>query len=282
MSFSQRLGLIPNKIIQIESMDFQLKRGLWNSFYQKIIFDQKPSNVSALKNCPSLAPILRYLWSDFFHFNLNDLPMYVDKLVESIQEKYRSYQWNQVYDFIESIIEYYGERSGYIGNNFVDQCNSVMQREMAGYRIVNNLIVPITSEIEVTAIASATSSNNSVNIHLTTSLQKLSDRDNPDYRNSIKESISAVEAICSELTGENTLGQALNKFEKSGIIFNGQFKAALEKLYAYTNNKETGIRHSYSDEGKQPDFDDAKFMLVTCSAFVNYLVSKSILLKKSS
>jgi hypothetical protein len=40
-------------------------------------------------------------------------------------------------------------------------------------------------------------------------LQKLADRENPDYRNSIKESISAVESAAQEITGDTgaTLGR---------------------------------------------------------------------------
>jgi len=44
-------------------------------------------------------------------------------------------------------------------------------------------------------------------------------------------------------------------------------------IYGYTND-EGGIRHSMLDEAKV-DFEDSKFMLVACSAFVNYLIMKT-------
>ena len=47
---------------------------------------------------------------------------------------------------------------------------------------------------------------------------------------------------------------------------------SLEKIYFYTNS-EGGLRHSLLDESKV-DQADAKFMLVSCSAFVNYIISK--------
>ena len=50
-------------------------------------------------------------------------------------------------------------------------------------------------------------------------------------------------------------------------------KEAFKKLYHYTSDS-GGIRHALMDQKTQPLFDDAKFMLVSCSAFVNYLVSK--------
>ena len=53
-------------------------------------------------------------------------------------------------------------------------------------------------------------------------------------------------------------------------------QVAFEKLYAYTNNKTTGIRHALMEDTESPGFDEAKFMLVACSAFVNYLRGKQV------
>ena len=54
-------------------------------------------------------------------------------------------------------------------------------------------------------------------------------------------------------------------------------KDAFDKLYAYTNQKETGIRHSlmYEDDTYVPSVDEASFMLVSCSAYINYLNKKA-------
>jgi hypothetical protein len=51
-----------------------------------------------------------------------------------------------------------------------------------------------------------------INLHLETALNHISNRDNPDYRNSIKESISAIESLCVQIVGKkkDTLGKALN------------------------------------------------------------------------
>jgi hypothetical protein len=79
-----------------------------------------------------------------------------------------------------------------------------------------------------------------------------------------------VEAVCQILTSDakTTLGQALKKL---GI------HPALEKgfsaIYGYTSDAD-GIRHALSEE-TTVDADDAKFFLVSCSAFVNYLIAKS-------
>ena len=111
-----------------------------------------------------------------------------------------------------------------------------------------------------------------VNTHIKAALLKLSDKKNPDYRNSIKESISAVEAICRKVTGKGTLGESLKELESSGIVLNDQLKAGIEKLYVYTNQKGTGIRHALMENGNAITFHEAKFMLVACSAFINFLI----------
>jgi hypothetical protein len=104
-------------------------------------------------------------------------------------------------------------------------------------------------------------------------MKLLSDREDPDYRNSIKESISAVESACQTITGERkaTLGDALNRIE-THMHLHGALKSGFKKLYGYTSD-EDGIRHAILDE-KDISFSDAKYMLVSCSSFTNYLIGK--------
>jgi hypothetical protein len=112
--------------------------------------------------------------------------------------------------------------------------------------------------------------------HLKRALELLSDRKSPDYRNSTKESISAVEAICGLITGnpKAELGQALKEIERGNKVkLHGALSGAFSKLYGYTSDA-GGIRHALLDEPNLY-FEDAKFMLVSCSAFINYLVAKS-------
>jgi hypothetical protein len=66
------------------------------------------------------------------------------------------------------------------------------------------------------------------------------------------------------------LGEALSSLQSKGIVINPQLKAGFEKIYAYTNSKEFGIKHALIDTPNLPTFDEAKFMLVACSAFINF------------
>ena len=111
-----------------------------------------------------------------------------------------------------------------------------------------------------------------VHAHLRRALELLADRNTPDYRNSIKESISAVESLAALTVGESgTLGQLIKKLEQK-IGLHPALGKAFNKLYGYTSD-EGGIRHALADE-ETADFDHAKFMLVVCSAFVGFVLSK--------
>jgi len=121
------------------------------------------------------------------------------------------------YDFLEFIAQHLAQPT-----KFRDFCNGILAREKAAYRFVERDIAPISSESEKEAIESALSTAAGipgVSPHLKQALDLLADRQNPDYRNSIKESISAVEGLCRCLTGDDkaTLGAALSILEKQGV-----------------------------------------------------------------
>lgn len=50
-------------------------------------------------------------------------------------------------------------------------------------------------------------------------------------------------------------------------------KNAFSNLYGYTSDT-GGIRHALSEDNLEVTMEDAKFMLVSCSAFINYLKTK--------
>lgn len=193
-------------------------------------------------------------------------------------------EWYLKLDLIEFIIEYLDKTSndsyGYnsIMNKYIEELNTEFKRHNFAYRIVDKRIIEITSEIEIESIENAlVSSSKNVQLHLNKALELYSLRPIGDYRNSIKESISGVEAFCRDKTGERTLGQALKHLENNGVLIPSLLKSAFDKLYAYTNQPDTGIRHALmDDEGKYtPSSEEALFMLISCSAFINYLNSKN-------
>jgi hypothetical protein len=51
--------------------------------------------------------------------------------------------------------------------------------------------------------------------------------------------------------------------------------ARFSERYGYTNDKTTGIRHAVMEETNAPTADEAISMLVSCSAFINYITKKN-------
>ncbi len=159
--------------------------------------------------------------------------------------------------------------------------NSEFKRLHYGYTIINCTITPITSEQEIQAIIKALGKKEDpVQKHLNLALQHFADRENPDFCNSIKESITAVEVLCRDLTEADTLGRALDILVKKEIRIHPILKSGMHKLYDYTNQPEVGARHGMMDVTSDyiPSFDEAYYMLVSCSAFINYL--RGIVAKK--
>jgi len=186
-----------------------------------------------------------------------------------------------VYNAVLDLIEFLALIDNFISSNneykrYKDRFNGIFEIEFVGYRFVEGKIVAITDKNEIEAIEEAIEKNpyEGCKNHISKALDLLADRENKDYSNSIKESISAVESICQIIVGEQTtLGKALKQLEENGIVIDNALKAAFDKMYGYTSNA-GGIRHANAFSEEVVDFEDAKYMLVACSAFVNYLIVK--------
>ncbi len=218
------------------------------------------------------------IWVDFFKNQLDSLSSGYQGFYKQIKSYYDKANWLEVYDLIEFIAQNHPYED--LNKIFIELCNKYLKRELSAYRFVGNLITPITNEQEIAEIEEVLKYNEifrPVKRHIKTALDLFSIRESPDYKNSIKESISAVEAICKLITQNKkaTLGDALKIIEREGKIeLHPALKSAFVKLYGYTSNAD-GIRHgSGLMDDPNLDFEDAKFMLVSCSSFINYLKEK--------
>lgn len=184
--------------------------------------------------------------------------------------------WFRIYDFIEKYLNIKDEETVV---KMTREFNRILEEEVAPYRILDKLVVPIVNEGELASIGQVIDSDyNSISIHMKKALELYSDRQKPDYENSVKESISAVEAMCNIITGMDrgnaTLGSAIKKLKECGIYIHPAMENAFKQLYGYTSDS-SGIRHGGIEFINVPS-EDAKYMLVSCSAFVNYLIEKWI------
>ena len=270
--FSERYGLNKSRAeIQLKSMDSALRNRLWNllcAFYWS-----KEDYAIYAKPSDEMAGFLWELWNEFFKLPVDSIPVYWWEIHRKIRKLYFSLEWYKVYDFIEFMANNFPNPE--LNEKFMKACNVVLEEELSGYRFIGGKITPITAKEEISEIEEALESPiDTVRTHLETALERMSDRQSPDYRNSIKESISAVEALCKIIANDEkaNLGKALDIIEEK-IGLHKALKKAFDSLYGYTSSAE-GIRHALLDEPSLT-FEDAKFMLVSCSAFINYLISKA-------
>jgi hypothetical protein len=274
MKFSERLGYKPVKEqLQIESIDDELRNSLWSVFLDGFFKDLHNTSYDGYH----LYNYCRSLWFNFFKLPIDTAYIHNDRSVdkERLMKYIRNFffekkNWYDALDLIEFSAKY-------ADREFMNLINAVLEKEKSAYRFVNGQITEITSSSEISEIEEAITSDDiykPVTIHLNAALNLLADRQNPDYRNSIKESISAVESMCKIFIGNDkaTLGNILGQLEKNGSL-HPALKIAFSSLYGYTSD-DAGIRHALMEGDREIDFHEAKFMLVTCSSFVNYLKSR--------
>ncbi len=270
--FSQRIGAaVTPSIIQLETMSDALRNSIWNFIVS--LFDEGESGWWAIAEQSA---------QFFFKVPVDELPVYNILRRDWIKARFYEMPWYGVYDYAEFIADWH-ERARRGTNMRRERIhgvfNRVFEEELSAYRFVGGELVPLSGPAEVAAIegALATTSRTGLNgahAHISAALQLLAKRPDPDFRNSIKESVSAVEALAKQLgTAQSQgLGGALTELGKK-IPIHGGLRAGLLSLYGYTSD-EGGIRHAMLDEPNL-GYDEAKYMAVACSAFVNFLAAKA-------
>ena len=261
--FSQRKGLKPvAEVIQMDSMDSELRNSLWNVLDVRVWSGDWPPD--SLKEESFSAP----LWFDFFKKPIDSRPEFAFLILKEIRQHFFACEWFEVYDFLEFVVGHYQESKP----RLAEFLNLILERELSGYRFVSGRITDITNaqEIEMLETALADSRFAGVAAHLQRALDHYANRENPDYRNSIKESISAVENMARIVSGKPKamLGDALKEIEKKRSLHEA-LKGGFIKLYGYTNDAD-GIRHAMMDEPNLTQAD-ARYFLLSCTSFVNYL-----------
>jgi hypothetical protein len=276
MKFSERHGYRPvSDAIVREDLTPHQRTGLWN-ILKTFVWDQwKDYDYGWTPDSQEINVFMKKLWVFFLKADLDTLPPF--KSYQRSQDGYKVIKdfflhskWYEVFDFLEFVAKN-------LESLFRDDCkkalNTMLEREGSAYRMVDSEIIEITDKQEILAIEDGlATSSAAIRSHLSRSLELLSDRESPDYRNSIKESISAVEAACRMVTGDDkaTLGQALKKVTGLHPALSGGFSS----IYGYTSDT-NGIRHALTEDAAVA-YEDAKFMLVACAAFTSFLQAKHV------
>jgi hypothetical protein len=263
MEFSERIGAA-KRTVQFQTITDRLKNRLWNIAYRMFWEDMQSGEYT---RSAYRGKLLIELGADFFALPQDEIQGFVKNAYFQIKVLALNLEWARFYD----LLEFFAVKTR--GSEFFARsCNDILKEELSGYRFVGLQLAPITSSEEIASVEDAIAQSGPfapASTHISTALARLADRPQPDSRNSIKESISGVEAVCQTIVGDSkaTLGQALKKLKIHSALEKG-FSA----IYGYTSEAD-GIRHALLDE-PTVDVDDAKFFLVSCSAFINYLIAR--------
>lgn len=268
LSFSQRRGFKPVRMaLQVDGMDDDLRTAIWNYISEWVLPDG--GDISSDYAWDTIGVPL---WREFLKRPVDTMS---NGAYQQLREWYFKADWYEVYDLLEFLMAIKkGDAAAVL--------NVRLESELSGYRLVGGAITPITDEHELETIEEAIGACQNdwlrpIRVHLTTAVGHLSRRPNPDFRNSIKESISAVEGICGLISGKPkaSLKEALSAIEQDDSVqIHRGLKRGFEAIYGYTSDA-GGIRHDLMGE-QEPEFEDAKYMLVACSGFVNYLIAKAV------
>lgn len=264
-TFSERYGYREVRTaLQQEEMDENLRVDLWNAIS---VLTGKINGYT--RNFPSYVQI----WVNLWHKPVDNIPYGVDEMSKAVKKHILTADWFDVYDLVET---YVLAHERWDREDKTDLFNHMLQRNLAAYRFVDNVIVKIDEDTDIDAIERAlrdAADLTGAKHHLQQALHLLADREAPDYANSVKESISAVEAVCQYLSGKKkaVLSDGLKALKDRGVVIHPALEKSWLAAYGYASDAD-GIRHALSDE---PTVDQARarYFLVTCSAFVSLLIS---------
>lgn len=265
------------KALQRDDLDPPTRNRLW-TLLTMYIWDRWNASWQYEHDAGAIQTLLDRLWFKFFKRPSDSQPPFQNEVHDGSSDYYGllrktvlNGEWFNVLDLVEFIVNDLPES---FTTEFCEKVNLLLVEENSAYRIVGKQFAEITNDAEIEEIDSAASSGlDGVSSHILSAIKFLSDRKKPDFRNSIKESISAVESMVKVLTNSKsaTLSDGL-KALKSSTDLHPALLDGFGKIYAYTSDAQ-GIRHALFDKDKT-SFSDAKYMLVSCSAFINYVIGK--------
>jgi AbiJ N-terminal domain 4 len=147
VSFSERYGYKKVRtLVQRESMDEELRTGLWNMLDLWFWDDLRAFNT--YESGTSLA---RKIWAGYFKAPIDQIPRYWEDAILVIRKYFFECYWNEAYDFVEFMASVDAARK----ERFVSSCNTVMERDLSAYRFVGGRITEITAKSEIDEIESA-------------------------------------------------------------------------------------------------------------------------------
>lgn len=262
--FSDRIGITKPPSLAREAVSPELRVALWNVLHGYMFEGGKDNWV----------PLTRE-FCEFHHIAVDQFTY--DWSLERMRVRdwwfFPPRQWWEIYN----VIDHFAPALASLHREVYSSFNRVFEQEGARYRFVGDELTQVTDSNEIVAVEEALAAPDKfagAREHLTAALRFLGQRPTADCRNSIRESISAVESTLKVLSGMDhaPLGDALKAFSRIHPIHGALF-SGLSSLYGYTSN-EHGIRHALIEADANVGYPEAKFMVVACAGFVSFLIAK--------
>lgn len=265
--FKKRMWLAKVKILQIDSMDEDLRRELWNMIYPKIS-DWLNTPFWSGEKTAELARFIakRYLKqtdSSFERENFNIIEWRLNSFIEKLEQFLFNWDYADICELIEDL---------FWDTSQEKTLNMIFENENFWFRFKWWKLEALTNTIEIAEV------DNAINIkawwnHFKKAVGFLSDKKQKNYDKVIEESIKWIESLLRELLGDHslTLGEAIKK------IKNDWSKKEYSALWEWLNKlwwfASENIRHASKPDWIEVDFTLAKFILVLASSLANFINS---------
>lgn len=276
-TYLERIGVRqPRSLVQSRSFDEATRNALSNVIYS---FEDRLDELSFHHRVDYQADLGIALWKNHYVLPLRNAVSPGLQAWTKVHQDILNGDWESAIATIEFLAGKKGEAVTHLSSDvqaFRASLNDVFQKYLVNCRFIGDDLVPVDDADQIEALNKAlddTGAYSGIRSALKSAAALLSDRQNPDYLKSISASIGAVEAVVRFVTGENTLGSGLAKLRKKGVEIHPALEKGWSSIYGYSSDQ-SGIRH-HSVEATDADQDLALYFLVSCSAFVSYLLKKT-------
>jgi hypothetical protein len=208
-----------------------------------------------------------HVWGE--HRPLDEFNSQLRTFAPGLKQRFFASDFTPLFDFLEFALQ-----SDRVPDGYKTAMAEVLEECRAGWRIVDEQLVPFASEEEATAVASSlaelsAAGSEGVKAHLRKSSEALSAG---KWSDSARESIHAVEAAARAFDDKKTLGQIVKSLEVRSKPLHPALVKSISGLYGFAGD-EKGIRHSLVDEADAAVGEDEALLLYGLSvSFAMYLV----------
>lgn len=196
--------------------------------------------------------------------NWSDKPV-----TEEISKHIDDAQWYKIYDLVEAIAQKLAEPE-----KFENELNTYLLEEGIGWKLVDCQLEARNPEALELSIQLATevleeSGKETARGQLQEALTDLSRRPKADITGSIQHSMTALECVFRDVSGDNkaTLGELLKRYPD---MVPAPLDKSIEKLWGFASEYGRHMR-----EGRDPEFSEAQLVVGICAALITYLISKT-------